>query len=163
MRLHIATPLRWSDLDAYNHVNNARFFSLLEEARIKAFWRGDGDDDSPMGIVDAGAAGGDTLTLIARQEVEYLEPIPYQSRPIDIQLWIGRLGAASAEVCYEVWSPAVGDDVSDTSGRTKYAAASTTIVFLDATTQKPRRINDVERAAWEPFVEAPVEFRGRKP
>src|SRR4029453_11919256 len=38
VRLHVPTPLRWSDLDAYGHVNNARMLSLLEEARIPAFW-----------------------------------------------------------------------------------------------------------------------------
>ena len=41
MRLHVPTPLRWSDLDAYGHVNNARMLSLLEEARIQAFWVND--------------------------------------------------------------------------------------------------------------------------
>lgn len=159
MRYHVPMPLRWSDLDAYNHVNNARFFSLLEEARVKAFWRGGDDEHRPMGIVDAGAAGGDTLTLIARQEAEYLAPIPYQPQPIDIQLWIGKIGAASAEVCYEVWSPVTGD-ADDETGRTKYAVAMTTIVFLDAATNRPRRITADERAAWAPYLGAPVAFRG---
>ena len=26
--------LRWSDMDAYGHVNNARFLTLYEEARV---------------------------------------------------------------------------------------------------------------------------------
>jgi len=26
--------LRWSDLDAFNHVNNARYLTFLEQARI---------------------------------------------------------------------------------------------------------------------------------
>ena len=37
-RLHVPVPVRWSDLDAYEHVNNARMLTLLEEARIAAFW-----------------------------------------------------------------------------------------------------------------------------
>ena len=28
--------VRWSDLDAYGHVNNARFLTLYEEARVAA-------------------------------------------------------------------------------------------------------------------------------
>lgn len=36
-RLHVPIAVRWSDLDAYEHVNNARMFTLLEEARIAAF------------------------------------------------------------------------------------------------------------------------------
>jgi hypothetical protein len=38
----------------------------------------------PEGI-DAG-----TLTLIARQEIEYLAPVPYRREPLDVQLWFGR-------------------------------------------------------------------------
>ena len=32
--------LRWSDLDAYGHVNNARFLTLFEEARVDLFFAG---------------------------------------------------------------------------------------------------------------------------
>ncbi|AAT89120.1 conserved hypothetical protein [Leifsonia xyli subsp. xyli str. CTCB07] len=38
MRLHVPIKLRWSDLDAYGHVNNAEMLRLLEQARIEAFW-----------------------------------------------------------------------------------------------------------------------------
>lgn len=31
-RLHVPIPLRWSDFDAYAHVNNAEMLRLLEEA-----------------------------------------------------------------------------------------------------------------------------------
>ena len=34
MRYVFDCPLRWSDLDAYGHVNNARFLTLYEEARV---------------------------------------------------------------------------------------------------------------------------------
>ncbi len=83
MRLHVPIKLRWSDLDAYGHVNNAEMLRLLEEARIEAFWA---PDDSGQGSGEAvggstavldGRPGADTLTLIARQEIEYLAPIPY--------------------------------------------------------------------------------------
>ena len=41
MRLTVPIGLRWSDFDAYAHVNNAEMFRLLEEARIQAFWIND--------------------------------------------------------------------------------------------------------------------------
>ncbi|WP_350349714.1 thioesterase family protein [Agromyces sp. G08B096] len=158
MRLHVPTPLRWSDLDAYGHVNNARMLSLLEEARIQAFWVSDDSSEHAAGattaVIDA-SPGATTFTLIARQEVEYLEPIPYQRQPVDIELWIGRMGGASLDVCYEVYSPA------GVEPRTLYTRASTTIVLVDAATGRPRRIDERERAAWEPYLEAPVEFRHR--
>ncbi|MRX45058.1 MULTISPECIES: acyl-CoA thioesterase [Agromyces] len=159
MRLHVPTPLRWSDLDAYGHVNNARMLSLLEEARIQAFWvNDDGTAEHAVGastaVIDA-SPGSATLSLIARQEVEYLAPIPYQRLPLDIELWIGRMGGASLEVCYEVYSP-VGSEP-----RTLYTRAATTIVLVDAATETPRRITDSERLAWEPYLGEPVAFRRR--
>jgi acyl-CoA thioester hydrolase len=107
MRLHVPTPLRWSDLDAYGHVNNARMLSLLEEARIQAFWvNDDGTAEHAVGastaVLDA-SPGAATITLIARQEVEYLAPIPYQRLPLDVELWIGHMGGASLDVCYVVY------------------------------------------------------------
>jgi acyl-CoA thioester hydrolase len=45
--------------------------------------------------------------------------------------------------------------------RALYTRASTTIVLVDAASERPRRITDDERAAWEPYLEAPVAFRRR--
>ncbi|KJC63372.1 acyl-CoA thioester hydrolase [Agreia bicolorata] len=159
MRLHVPIRLRWSDLDAYGHVNNAEMLRLLEEARIEAFWSPDPGSAQPAvgastAVLD-GRPGSDTLTLIARQEIEYLAPVPYLRQPVDIQLWLGRLGGASLEVCYEVCSP-VGVEP-----HVLFTRATTTIVLVDAATQRPRRINDVERTAWEPYLDAPVEFTKR--
>jgi acyl-CoA thioester hydrolase len=158
MRLHVPTPLRWSDLDAYGHVNNARMLSLLEEARIQAFWVSDDTSEHAVGastaVLDA-TPGANTITLIARQEVEYLAPIPYQRQPVDIELWIGHMGGASLDVCYEVYSP-LGIEP-----RVLYTRAITTIVLVDATTERPRRIDDRERAAWEPYLGESITFRRR--
>ena len=153
-RLHIPIKLRWSDLDAYGHVNNAEMLRLFEEARIAAFWVGDdgAEGDHSMAILD-GRPGADTITIIARQEIEYLLPIPYLRAPLDVQLWLGRMGGSSLEICYEVWSP-VG-----TEPRVLYAKAATTVVLLDAKTQTPRRLTDREREACTPYLDAPVEFR----
>ena len=158
MRLHVPTPLRWSDLDAYGHVNNARMLSLLEEARIQAFWVSDDTSEHAVGastaVLDA-SPGSNTITLIARQEVEYLAPIPYQRQPLDIELWIGYMGGASLDVCYEVFSPA------GVEPRVLYTRAVTTIVLVDAATERPRRIDDRERAAWEPYLGESLTFRRR--
>jgi acyl-CoA thioester hydrolase len=158
MRLHVPTPLRWSDLDAYGHVNNARMLSLLEEARIQAFWVSTDTPEHAVGastaVIDA-SPGASTITLIARQEVEYLAPIPYQRQPLDVELWIGHMGGASLDVCYEVFSP---DGVEP---RVLYTRAITTIVLVDTETERPRRISDRERAAWEPYLGESLAFRRR--
>ncbi len=151
MRLHVPVPVRWSDLDAYEHVNNARMLTLLEEARIAAFWS-DPDADAPTAVLETGP-GAPTVTLVAAQRVEYLAQIPYHREPLDVELWIGKLGGASLQVFYEVYSP-VGEQP-----RTSYVRAATTIVLADRESGAPRRINDSEREAWLPYVEEPLTFR----
>ncbi|WP_167131746.1 acyl-CoA thioesterase [Paramicrobacterium chengjingii] len=156
MRVHAPVHLRWGDLDAYNHVNNVELLRVLEEARVRVFWRsgdeGDGIDQG-MALIEA-EPGSETLTLVARHEVEYRKPIPYQRAPLDIQLWIGRLGGASLDVHYEVFTQHDGD--------TPAACAACTIVLVDASSGAPRRIREAERRAWQCYAEAPVTFTGRR-
>ena len=159
-RLHVPVRLRWSDLDAYGHVNNVEMFRLLEEARITAFWRHpqEQDDPWPTAVLDSGPQAS-SHTLVARQEIEYLRPLGFARDPIEVQMWIGRIGGASLEVCYEVH-----DGATATATATEprpYARAATTIVLIDAASGAPRRITPAERGAWEPYVEAPVTFRRR--
>ena len=156
MKLHVPIRLRWSDLDAYGHVNNSEMLRLLEEARILAFWVN--EDDGAIGASTAvldGRPGAATLTLIARQEIEYLAPVPYLRQPLDVRLWLGKLGGASLDVCYEVYSS------EGVLPEVLYARANTTIVLVDATSERPRRINDTERIAWTPYLDDPVEFARR--
>jgi len=154
-RLNIQIPLRWSDFDAYAHVNNAEMLRLLEEARIQAFWRPDaGGAASATAVLDA-RPGAETIALIARQEIEYLLPIPYMRAPVDIEMWIGRMGGASLEVCYEVYSP---DGVTP---RLLYTKAATTLVMVTAATGTPTRMTDELREVWAPYVEQPVQFAKR--
>lgn len=148
--------LRWSDLDAYGHVNNAEMLRLLEEARIRVFWADRSaaeEHEVPHTALIAGGPDAETITLIAAQRIEYLEPVPYLRRPLDVQLWIGRLGGASIEICYEVWSPAGAEPA------TLYAKAATTLVLVDAETNRPRRLTDIEREVWSPHLDEPVQFR----
>ena len=156
MRLHVDIPLRWSDFDAYAHVNNAEMLRLLEEARIQAFWRPDegAGPGADTAVLDA-RPGAETIALIARQEVEYLAPIPYMRAPVDIEMWVGRIGGASLEVCYEVYSPA------GVEPRVLFTKAATTLVMVTASTGKPQRVPDDLRAAWQKYIEEPVVFTKR--
>ncbi|SNU01717.1 acyl-CoA thioester hydrolase [Ruaniaceae bacterium KH17] len=137
MKTTVPVPVRWADLDAYGHVNNAAVFTLLEEARIALFWRGREDAATQL------------ATFIAHQEIEYLLPISYPDEPLPISVWISKIGGASAEVCYEV--PNAAGDVA--------ARARTTIVTVNPATGTPRRITDEERARWAEYLADPVQFR----
>ncbi|WP_229384221.1 acyl-CoA thioesterase [Microbacterium allomyrinae] len=157
-RLHIPIPVRWGDLDAFNHVNNTSMLKLLEEARVRAFWIPEpGEDAPPTAVLDSSILSG-VLTLIARQEIEYLAPVPYQRHPLDIQMWFGKLGGSSIEVCYEVLSPVE----TAAPSQTLYARATTVVVKVDATSGRPLRLTPEERAAWEPFVGPPIEYPHRR-
>ena len=128
---------------------------LLEEARIQAFWRPDaGGEASVTAVLDA-RPGAETIALIARQEIEYLLPIPYMRAPVDIEMWIGRMGGASLEVCYEVYSP------EGVTPRLLYTKAATTLVMVTAATGTPTRMTDELREVWAPYVEQPVQFAKR--
>ena len=155
-RLHAPIRIRWSDIDAYGHVNNSAMLRLLEEARVLAFWAPDPDEvdasgSEPQPVID-GRPGSGTMTVIASQRLEYLASTPYFRRPLDIQLWIGRIGGASLDVSYEVWSP------DGHEPRELYTRATTTLVMVDAATNRPRRLTDVERAACDAVTEPPVQF-----
>src|SRR6478609_9069100 len=130
LRLHIPVHLRWGDLDAFNHVNNTSMLKLLEEARVRAFWLPASGEGAPStAVLDSSIRSG-VLTLIARQETEYLAPVPYQRHPLDVQMWFGKIGGSSIEVCYEVYSPVETADLQ----RVLYARATTVIVKVDAAT-----------------------------
>ena len=154
-RLHIPIHLRWGDLDAYNHVNNTSMLKLLEEARVRAFWRaGPGEEAPETAVLDSGIEEG-TLTLIARQEIEYLAPVPYQRRPLEVQMWFGKLGGSSVEVCYEVHNdPAAAQ-------RVVYARSTAVIVLVDARTGRPTRLTAEMRDAWEPLLGPSIVYAHR--
>jgi acyl-CoA thioester hydrolase len=156
-RLHIPASLRWGDLDAYGHVNNVTMLRLVEEARIRAFWRASVDADEipiPTALLELDA-NSELLSLVARTEIEYLAPMPYTSAPIDVELWIGRLGGASIDICLELFSP------PGASERVLYARAATTMVTVDAESGRPKRIPDHLREGWAPYTDEPLVFTRR--
>lgn len=155
-RIHVPIHLRWGDLDAFNHVNNTSMLKLLEEARVRVFWVPDeGEEAPPTAVISSGLDAG-ILTLIARQEIEYLAPVPYQRAPLDIQLWFGKIGGSSIEVCYEVFSPASDID------QTLYARATSVVVMVDAASGRPMRLTDEMRGAWEPYLGEPIAYGHRR-
>lgn len=155
-RLHVPIHLRWGDLDAFNHVNNTSMLKLLEEARVRVFWVPEAGEDAPAtAVIESGIEAG-VLTLIARQEIEYLAPVPYRRAPLDVQLWFSKLGGSSIEVCYEVFSP------ESDPHQQLYARATTVVVMVDAATGRPIRLTDEMRSAWEPYLGEPVVYGHRR-
>lgn len=162
MRLRIPVPVRWNDVDAYGHINNAAALILLEEARIQAFWADPHSSDPWPTAVLAMGPGAATQSLVARQEIEYHHPMPFARAGLLVQLWIGNLGGSSIEVCYSVHDPEpdiarIGEPLTSTP----YAIASATLVMVTTATGAPTRLTRAQREAWEPYVDGPISFRRR--
>ncbi|WP_107463994.1 acyl-CoA thioesterase [Streptomyces sp. MA5143a] len=120
MRHIYRCPLRWADMDAYGHVNNVVFLRYLEEARIDFLFRP--EKDFKQGSV------------VARHEIDYRRQLVHRHRPVDIELWVTEIRAASFTITYEVKDP-----------EQVYVTASTVIVPFDFQAQRPRRLTAEER------------------
>ncbi|MFJ6069443.1 acyl-CoA thioesterase [Streptomyces sp. NPDC093065] len=128
MRHIYRCPLRWADMDAYGHVNNVVFLRYLEEARIDFLFRP--EKDFKQGSV------------VARHEIDYKRQLVHRHRPVDIELWVTQIRAASFTLTYEVKD---GDVV--------YVRASTVIVPFDFAAQRPRRITAEEREFLQEYTD----------
>lgn len=113
-------------MDAYGHVNNVVFLRYLEEARIDFLFRP--EKDFKQGSV------------VARHEIDYKRQLVHRHQPVDIELWVTEIKAASFTIAYEVKDP---DQV--------YVRASTVIVPFDFATQRPRRLTSEEREFLEEY------------
>lgn len=86
-RHQIDFPVRFSDLDAMGHVNNARYLTFYEEGR--AYWCRD-----CLGM-EAGSV--EYPVIVARTEVDYLLPIPF-GRSVRVFTRCARIGTKSITV-----------------------------------------------------------------
>lgn len=90
--------VRWSDQDAYGHVNNVRVFDYFAEARVR-LTPGPGPDRMTQ-------AAADQLTwLVARQDVDYLGQIVQRREDYRVRTAVAALGRTSATLVAEVQDP----------------------------------------------------------
>lgn len=152
-KLTLNVPMRWSDLDAYGHVNNARMLTILEEARIKTFWAGNyGDDFDAPELAEAAKVlgGGEGVhMLVAGQRIEYVRPLEWTGADLKIRIWLGTIGGASLEVCYEVI-----DHIGELA-----AKATTSMVLVNSESGTPQRIPTEQRERLAALVDEPLQFR----
>lgn len=147
MRHTYQCPLRWSDMDAFGHVNNVVFLRYLEEARIDFLFRlareargpGVAEEAGPDGEGEAPFAGG---SVVARHEIDYLRPLKHRHEPVTVEGWVTKIGAASATLAYEI---------KDTEA--VYVRAATVIVPYDLKKERPRRLTAEERAFLEGYFD----------
>ncbi|WDZ84885.1 acyl-CoA thioesterase [Micromonospora cathayae] len=125
--------LRWSDLDAYGHVNNSRFLTLYEEARVALMFAG-----GRAWGVGSFAEG----VVIARHEIDYLRPVDYAlgratadaAPTVRIELWVEEIRTASFTIGYELYD-----------GEVLASRARSVLVPYDLAEKRLRRITPEER------------------
>ncbi|MBL0210196.1 MAG: acyl-CoA thioesterase [Holophagaceae bacterium] len=117
--------VRFRDLDALGHVNNAVLVTLIEQARYY-WWQG------WLGERPFEAEG----FLIARIEVDYRRPIRL-SDEVRVQLRCIRIGNTSFDLVYRVFRA---------QDQLLMAEARTVQVMLDFKTNRPTPILDATRA-----------------
>ena len=82
MRSQNKQYVRWGDLDAFGHVNNATYLVYAQEARYA--W-------SKM-----------LEMVVARAEVDFIAPIYSGDIYLDIEIWVNKIGNSSFGLTYEM-------------------------------------------------------------
>jgi acyl-CoA thioester hydrolase len=82
MRYQSKQYVRWGDLDAFGHVNNATYLIYAQEARFA--W-------SKM-----------LEMVVARAEVDFIAPIYTGDIYIDVEIWVHKIGNSSFALTYEM-------------------------------------------------------------
>ncbi|MDR7134122.1 acyl-CoA thioester hydrolase [Lysobacter niastensis] len=88
--IRVPLPVRWRDLDAFNHVNNSQYLSYLEEARLQWMMTvpGQGLDDH-------------VAPVVAAANLNYRRPIEWPAE-VAIELFVERLGNTSLSVAHRI-------------------------------------------------------------
>ena len=125
--------VRWDDLDAMGHVNNAKFLTYAQEARF--LWATE---------EFSGAMRETSLIemVVARAEVDFIEPIYEGGRFVDVEITIGKIGNSSFNMLFTI-----GDQ-----GKV-FARVMTVQVAISTETMKSRPLTDKEREFLTKYLE----------
>lgn len=124
------TPVRFGDTDAMAHVNNAKFATYLEDARVGFFTHASGTLVGLHGMI------------LARQEIDFVRPVLFGVGPVRTSAWVEHIGTKSFRMGYSM----------EQNGEV-VARATSVQVGYDYATGKSRALTDAERGALEPFVQ----------
>lgn len=110
----VPIAVRWRDMDAFGHVNNAMYLSYLEEARIR--WM-----TSLPGI----PLNERIAPVVAAAQVNYRLPIKWPGDVV-VELWVERLGRSSISIGHRI--------VAQADAALLHADGHVVMVWVDAQT-----------------------------
>jgi acyl-CoA thioester hydrolase len=125
----VPIPIRFADIDALGHVNNAVFQSYMEVART-AFWA------ERIGEVRVHEID----FVLARVEIDYRRPVRFNDA-LSCDLWLERIGRSSFTVGYRF----AVDGKAVAEGRSVQ-------VFIDLATGEPKPVPDSFREKVREFL-----------
>ncbi len=127
--------VRWDDIDAFGHVNNAKYLTYIQEARFQWSWYQYASKNEKPTLVEM---------VVAKAEVDYLVPIYERGRFYDVTLWVEQIGNSSFTLGYEV----LGDN------GVVHAKVKTVQVAVSMETKKSRPLTEPERDFLKQYLKA---------
>lgn len=124
--------VRYSECDAYGHLNNANYLRYMQETAF--------DASAAAGLGMDRYAEMRRVWLVHGTDIEYLRPLRYNDR-VDVTTWVADYSRATSRRRYEFHLPGSGELV---------ARAHTDWVFIDTATNRPAPIPDSVKAAYFP-------------
>ena len=126
--------VRWDDLDAMGHVNNAKYLTFAQEARF--LWAteefsGAMQETSLIGMV------------VARAEIDFIAPINEGGKFVDVEITVGKIGTSSFDMLFSI---------SD-EGKV-LAKVKTVQVAVSVETMKSRPLTEKERQFLDIYLES---------
>ena len=126
MKHQFKCQVRWGDLDAFMHVNNAAYLTYIQEARV---------DFTVYSRQRANLQPVLIEMVVAHADIDYINPIYDAGIEIDIAVWVSKIGTSSFVLQYEL-----------SKDGEIYAKAKTVQVTVSMDTKTSRPVNEKERA-----------------
>ncbi len=125
MKHNFKCQVRWGDLDAFMHVNNAAYLTYIQEARVDfTVYSRQRSNLQPVLIE----------MVVAHADIDYINPIYDAGIEIDIDVWVSKIGTSSFVLQYEL-----------SKAGTIYAKAKTVQVTVSMESKSSRPVNEQER------------------
>jgi acyl-CoA thioester hydrolase len=125
--------VRWDDLDAFGHVNNARYLTFAQEARF--IW-------STEEFSTAMRESSLIEMVVARAEIDFVAPIYDGGRFVDVEISVEKIGNSSFVLLYTI-----------SDGGQVFAKLKTVQVAVSMETKKSRPLTDTEREFLSRYME----------
>ena len=117
-------PIRWGDMDPYNHVNNTVYFRYMEQARVE--W---------LESLNHRLSPTETSLVLVNASCTFLVPMTYPGT-VEVKMYAGTPGRSSIPTFFEL--RIAGSD-------TLYAEGASKIVWTEVSTGKSTPIPESVR------------------